>query len=73
MDHFHRALECHLRIVAPSFVAGCVWRRAGAGPWRCVEADPILHNQVQGRTAEAVRALIEQRGWSWSWLPEDRP
>lgn len=55
-----------LRITAPHFVAGAIWRQVGPA-WRCVDAAPILRWMV-GMGAGEVRGYMTSKGWSWEWL-----
>lgn len=55
-----------LRVTAPHFVAGAIWRRDGPA-WRCVDAAPILRWMV-GKGAGEVKDYIARKGWAWEWL-----
>jgi hypothetical protein len=55
-----------LRVVAPHFVAGAIWRQDG-GQWACVHAAPILKWMV-GKNSREVRAYLERKRWEYEWV-----
>ena len=54
-----------LRVEAPHFVAGAVWRR-GAEGWSCVAAAPIIA-WMRGKAALDVGDYLKTKGWSYTW------
>jgi len=56
-----------LRVVAPKFVAGAIWRKEN-GIWRCVDAAPIIKWMI-GKSAEQVADYLKKKqpGWTHSW------
>jgi len=54
-----------LRVCAPHFCAGAIWRKID-GKWRCVEAAPIL-SWMRGRDPLWVRDYMKAKGWTYSW------
>ncbi|MBK9497337.1 MAG: hypothetical protein IPO08_23015 [Xanthomonadales bacterium] len=55
-----------LRVAAPHFVAGAIWRRDVAG-WRCVRAAPVIKWMV-GQPADEVKSYLVRKGWVFEWL-----
>jgi len=59
-----------LRVTAPHFVAGAVWKKED-GTWCCVLAAPILRWMV-GMCSEAAKQYLEkkskERGWTTEWI-----
>jgi hypothetical protein len=56
-----------LRIVAPHFVAGCLWQKT-VSEWECVKAAPIIKYMVGMSSAEAKRYLT-RKAWKYEWVP----
>ena len=55
-----------VRVVAPHFVAGCIFDATGAG--RIVHTAPILH-RLRGMSADDARDYIHKQGWVASMVP----
>lgn len=57
-----------LRIEAPHFTAGAIWRGK-----QCVSAAPILAWMV-GADPARVRRWLDHKGYAWEWIkPESKP
>lgn len=52
-----------IRIIAPSFVAGSVWRMTDDG-WQCISADASVRWLI-GRSSGYAAEHLRRRGWSW--------
>lgn len=57
--------EWLLRIEAPHFVAGAIWRKVD-GEWRCIDAAPIIRWMV-GKD-KSIAAYLRKKGWMYQWL-----
>lgn len=55
-----------LRVSAPHFVAGAVWRKAGDG-WECERAAPIIKWMV-GKSPSFVGQYLKEKGWRYEWI-----
>jgi len=55
-----------LRVRAPHFIAGAVWREID-GQWQCIRAAPILRWML-GKDSATVAAYLRRKGWAWEWL-----
>ena len=53
-----------LRVVAPHFVAGAIWRLELNG-WECIEAAPILGWMV-GKKGSEVVDYLNGKGWQYT-------
>ena len=57
-----------LRVEAPEFVANATWTKLdGDTVWLCTGAAPTL-SWMKGQRADVVKAMLEKRGWKFSWL-----
>lgn len=55
-----------LRVEAPHYVAGAIWRRT-ENAWECVRAAPIIKWMV-GKTPQQVASYLRTKGYKWEWL-----
>lgn len=56
-----------LRVEAPHFVAGAIWRRGPSGRWVCVHAAPIIGWMLLKDASQTGRYLNRKR-WKYEWL-----
>lgn len=61
-----------MRVTAPHFVAGALWRRSRSddgppGQWTCTKAAPIIKWMV-GKRLTQVWASITRNGWGVEWV-----
>jgi hypothetical protein len=61
-----------MRVTAPHFVAGALWRRSRLdtgrpGQWHCVKAAPII-GWMLGKPLHQVWAKLNRDGWGVEWL-----
>lgn len=61
-----------LRIEAPHFVAGSVWKRT-SGHWRCIEAAPIINWFTRVNHPHVVEGWLRKNHYSFQWLPDSQP
>lgn len=62
-----RANQTLVRVVAPHFVAGCIFDATGAG--RIVHTAPILH-RLRGLNGDDARDYIRKQGWKATVVQE---
>ena len=55
-------MERLLRVIAPHFVAGAIWRGR-----ECIQAAPILRWMI-GKQPASVAIYMTRKGWKWEWL-----
>jgi hypothetical protein len=55
-----------LRIEAPHFVAGALWKKHNE-EWQCFKAAPILQWMV-GKPVDEVKRYIDRKAWEYEWL-----
>jgi hypothetical protein len=55
-----------LRVTAPHFCAGAIWRKDSNG-WRCIDAAPILGWMI-GKHPDYVRAYLDRKGYLREWV-----
>jgi hypothetical protein len=60
--------EWLLRVEAPHFVAGAIFRRTPARGWTCVRAAPIL-DWMTGKALISVKPYLDRKGWGQTWSP----
>lgn len=60
-----------LRVQAPHFVAGSVWKRT-RGHWRCTHAAPIINWFTRVLHPEVVEGWLRQNHYAFQWLPDSQ-
>lgn len=56
-----------LRVEAPTFVAGAVFKRTNC-KWRCTEAAPILNWMTRVRHIELIQQWLHKQHFTYQWL-----
>lgn len=60
-----------LRITAPHFTAGAVYRFTGKGQWILEECSPIL-KWLYRTPREKIRPYCQRKGWKMEWLKAEK-
>jgi len=55
-----------LRVTAPHFVAGAIWKKVN-NRWTCIQAAPIIKWMIDKSPVE-VQYYLNKRKWKYEWL-----